>query len=161
MAQFQDAEGRKWPIRLTVADIRAANSEAGFDFADLFREEKLTPILDSDPMVIPSVTWVVCRREAERRGVDEDSFFAGFDGATMESATNALLEAAIVFFRRGKEAEAATRRLPDLLAKIDAEQARKVEAAMVRAEAELSQTTSTSSQSAVNSPESAESTPPA
>ena len=75
-------------------------AELAFDVLSLAEPEgarKFGEVID-DPFRYMDVFWLICREEAAKNNVDQESFFAGFGGDSIELARDALVREIIDFF---------------------------------------------------------------
>lgn len=97
MPEFNDSEGRSWNVRVTVSTVRAVRDALDVDLMEAV-EGKLLDRLSSDPVLLVDVLYVVCRTEADGRGVTDMQFGEAMAGDAIEHATMAFLEAIVDFF---------------------------------------------------------------
>jgi hypothetical protein len=151
VAKFKDSAGQEWEIRFTVGDLERVKEDADFDIEGLVaRPDGAAAALFQAPRKIAQVLWVLCEDQARALGIDPRAFGRRLDREALDAATNALLEAILLFFPRSSAGRAIQGRLPELLRKMDAE----IEAAVAR---EMER--SISSTPATTSPASPASTP--
>lgn len=67
------------------------------------------------------VLWVLCEDQAAAMKIEPEAWADLFDGATIERATTALLEAVADFFPRSRIGKAIRENLPKMLADMDAD----------------------------------------
>jgi hypothetical protein len=79
----------------TIADVRAALE---VDLVDL--KGNIFQRLQSDPMLLCDVLYIVCKEQADTAGVSDVDFGRAMGGDAIDDATDALLEALINFFPR-------------------------------------------------------------
>lgn len=151
MSRFVDAEKREWVLNIRTSHIDELKADAGLDIGDDASMEDLGKLFLASPLRLCKALWVLCSREAERRGVDLDAFRFGFDGETRRRAVLALSEAIVDFFQDGETSKAVKGRLPALISELDTKTA---EAMGTFADSLL-----TLPNSVGNSPESSELTP--
>lgn len=131
MATFTDCKGREWDFKLTVGLLTEVREATGVKLGEILRSETaLSDFLFADPETVGRVMWCCCREQAEAAGVAPESFAAGFDGPTLEAATEAFLGSVADFFPRSKIGAAIKANLPAVLAKADERGVRAVEAAV-------------------------------
>lgn len=100
MPEFKDANGKAWLVRLdapTIADVRR---DCGVDLAEL--EGKVAGQLESDPVLLVNVLYVVCREQANQAGINDRQFGTALVGDPIGAAAKALIDAITDFFPIGK-----------------------------------------------------------
>jgi hypothetical protein len=143
VASFKDADGREWKLRLTVGLLGDVRRDAGVDLGAAIKSPKdLAGILYADPADLVKVLWVLVEKQATDAGVSPEEFGHAFDGAAIERAGEALLEAVADFFPRSAIGRKIKSNLPKLLEQVDREIEARMDAAL------------TSNAPAGNSPES-------
>ena len=97
-AWFVDNQGRKWTVSITVADIKRVKAALDVDLGRL-SAGKLDGVaaLFDDPAALCDVLFVLCRREADAAGVDDESFGRAMAGDAIEHASLALVRAVADF----------------------------------------------------------------
>lgn len=120
MATFKDNAGHEWRVKLTVGTLGDLKRDAGIDLSAAMREPKgLADLLFTDPSTLVAGLWVLCRDQAEKAGVSADEYPRRFDGETLETATEALLDETAGFFPRSQVAKAIRANLRTTLERID------------------------------------------
>lgn len=120
MATFVDSEGREWQVRLTVGALGDVREEAGVDLGAALRSEQgLAELVLGDPAALVKVLWVLVESQSLDKDVDPVRFAHGFDGATLERATEALLAAVADFFPRSRVGKALRENLSAALTRMD------------------------------------------
>lgn len=120
MANFTDAKGRNWFLSLTVGDQLHIQRETGVDVGKAFKSvDALSDMIFADPATLVKTLWVLCESQAEKANITPEQFGYGFDGATLEGATEALLEAIADFTPRSAIGQAIRRNLKKVLAQAD------------------------------------------
>ena len=100
---FADAKGRQWRIAITVGDLIRVRKETGVDLAAALKSESaLADLMFGDPVVLVSTLYVLCEKQAGDMKVSPEDFGHGFDGPTVEAATEALMTAIADFFPRSR-----------------------------------------------------------
>lgn len=99
MSSFKDAAGRQWELRITLGIVDRLRA-VGLDLDKLASEKAdVFGILLLERHVLGSVLWILCEKQAEKLGLTTpEEFFGDFDGATLEGAGDALLDAVLDFF---------------------------------------------------------------
>jgi hypothetical protein len=109
MHKFTDTQGRDWNVCVNVGTIRRAKAATGIDLLTLMDipeepkegEERKPTLLESladDYEKLVALLASLCAVQMKERNIDEDAFVEAFNGDTLESATNALVEEVIDFF---------------------------------------------------------------
>lgn len=152
MPAFTDCKNREWTLRLTVGLMTDVRECAGVRLGDVLRDEAaLGALVFGDAEALVKTLWVLCREQAEARGVTPEEFAHGFDGPTLEKAVEAFLGSVADFFPRSRVGQKMRENLPAILADADRRGVEAVEAAVRRS--------ATSNGPGTNSAASAGSTP--
>jgi hypothetical protein len=136
MKAFRDTEGREWLIAIHVAQHKRVRDLTGVDLYGLVdnKFEGLSALL-GDPAQFVDVLYVLCRDQAEKRGLSDWDFGSAMAGDAILSARDAFLAELGDFFpdprvRAGfaklietsrKYQEMSLDRLAEMAAKIDPE----------------------------------------
>jgi hypothetical protein len=96
MATFQDAAGRVWHVRITVATVRRVNELLGLDLLQL-AGGPLIAQLSTDPSTLADVLYVVCKPQADAEAITAEAFADQIAGDVIDRATEALLNAMVDF----------------------------------------------------------------
>jgi len=158
MKTFKDNAGRAWTVQVDVAAIKRVRSLLDVDLMEAV-EGKLLERLVSDPVLLCDIVYVVCKPEADAKGVTDEDFGRAMAGDALELATTALLEDLIAFFPLARR-----RLLEKALAKLRELEARALAVAETRLdspelEAEMEKALASIGNSSGSSPGSSESTP--
>lgn len=98
MADFTDAQDRKWSVSIDVPTIKKLK-QYDLDVLGMFDEGfKGFEQLVGDPVRLVDTLWVVCEDEASGRGIDEVAFAKAMVGDAISRAVNALVEGVCDFF---------------------------------------------------------------
>lgn len=103
MHNFVDNENETWGVHIDPYTARRVRNAVGFDLLATFTAEALSKLAD-DPALLVDVLYVVCREQADARGVTPEGFGSRLIGDAVESATDALLRALADFFPKWKRA---------------------------------------------------------
>lgn len=125
MAKFTDAEGREWDLRITLGLLPRLRA-AGLNLSLAAKDPDEFKALD-DPETLGRVLWTFCESQAAARGVDHESFAAGFDGPAVHAFYGALEVALVDFTLPPAAAARARERLPAVRARAEAEMAAAVD----------------------------------
>lgn len=102
MAEFVDANGNAWQIRVDVSTIKRVRDRHGIDLAKvLSSQEQLTRLAD-DVVLLVDTLYAVVEPQATTRGINAESFACSLSGDVIEYATMALMEGIIDFFPQGR-----------------------------------------------------------
>lgn len=97
--QFTDCEGRTWRVRITVDEVKRCREQLGIQILDATNPQAdLCGRLSTDPELLVNVLYVVCRQQADERGLSDEQFGRSMAGDAIWEASTALLEAVADFF---------------------------------------------------------------
>jgi len=98
--QFTDAAGRVWNLQLTIGRAREIHSVTGIDFTNV-HDGQVFIELGGNPETFAQVLWLLCEKQAaiHRPPVTPDDFADGLNGAALDAAREAILEATISFIQ--------------------------------------------------------------
>lgn len=151
MPKFKDKTGEDWSIELDVGMLDKLQTDAGFDIDALQRDASAVGrLIAESPRTLGRILWVLCEEQATTRKIDPRAFGSRLDREALDKATDAFLEAVLLFCPRSSAGRAIKGRIPELLAKMDREIEENTRKMM---EKELSHIV-------IDSPESSESIPP-
>lgn len=94
MRTFEDNAGREWQLSLNVATARRIRDALSFDLLEVADSVKR---LSTDPILLCDVIYVLCREQADERGVSDEDFGRSMAGDAIAAATDALLEEYVDF----------------------------------------------------------------
>lgn len=103
MKTFKDDSGRQWSLAVNVTSIKRVRDLCKVDLLTIV-EGKLIDQLLRDPFTLVNVVYVLCKPQADERGISDEQFGEAMAGDAMEGATTALLEDLSHFFRPGQRA---------------------------------------------------------
>lgn len=104
MAEFLDASGNAWQVRVDVSTIKRVRDKYGIDLAKvLSSQEQLTRLAD-DVVLLVDTLYAVVEPQATTRGINAELFARSLSGDVIEHATMALMEGIIDFFPQGRRA---------------------------------------------------------
>jgi len=158
MKTFNDSQGRTWSVVINVGAIKRVRDLLGVDLLDVANGELLSRLAD-DPCALVDVLYVLCKPEADAKGVTDEDFGRGMVGGVLDEAASALLKELLDFFPSAQRARA----LGKLVKVMEAQDAAvKAAAEAIRPlAAEAGAPAATPGDSSGNSPASAASTPAA
>ncbi len=99
MNTFRDNAGREWLVQVNVTAVKRCRAFLGIDLYKLV-EDKFTGLAEllGDPVNLVDVVYVLCKDEAEKRGVTDEDFGRSMGGDSLERAAEAFLSALTDFF---------------------------------------------------------------
>ena len=120
MQRFVDNAGRTWVIQINVAAVKRVRGLLDVDLYKLVDNgfAGLAELL-ADPITLVDVIYVLCKDQADKEGVSDESFGASMAGDSIMLATEAFLDELTDFFpdpriREGlKKVIAASRKMRD------------------------------------------------
>jgi len=107
MKTFKDSKGRLWQIAVNVFTVKQVKSQLDVDLTQAVvmsstpqtqPDVSLIDRLNNDPVLLADVLYVICRQEAEEKGVSDEEFGRSLAGRPIADATMALLEEIVDFF---------------------------------------------------------------
>jgi hypothetical protein len=111
MPSFRDAEGRAWLLQVNVSAVKKVKALVGVDlYAVVADGPKALGELLTDIVKVIDVVYVLCKDEADARGVTDEAFGRAMHCDALEAAAGALVEGLIDFFP-GPRARAALRKV--------------------------------------------------
>ena len=172
MKTFRDNASRTWNLALNVYAVKKVRDLMGVDLLDLDSgdkpEDKLLSRLIADPILLVDLLYVVCKGEADQKGVTDEQFGQAMAGDVIDTATKAFLEELADFTPSPRDRARARKviqatwtvidRAQDLM---DAKVEKELPAAVEKFLAEMAEMTEMSApgSSSTNSPDSSEPTP--
>lgn len=164
---FRDAAGRLWTLRVDVECLRRVRAMTGVDLLELVgagtQAQKsigsaIAALVD-DPVLLVDVLYVVCKPEADARGVSDEDFGRAMAGDAIGQAVEALLAGVIDFFPSAAQ-RARLRRMAATMLRMMSRADQGIEQMMTpEATEQILRRALGPSTSATSSPESAASTP--
>lgn len=97
MATFKDQQGKEWELRIDVLLIEQIRE----DDPQFLKGEPTETIsrVDDDPVLLCGVVWILCKEQANARGIDQKAFYAGLFGEAIAGASKALTDAILSFIQ--------------------------------------------------------------
>ena len=117
MKTFETVAGRKYDIAINISTAKKIN--ARFDVDMVNDVESFVTRLIADSIFMVDVLYVVCEKQAESYGVNDEEFGEAMAGDVIKIARQALLDGVCDFFPGGDErgvVNAAIRRGTELAA---------------------------------------------
>lgn len=100
MPQFKDATGRAWSVAVTGSTVKRCGDLLKIDIGDpLTGDPSMLTRMDTDIAFLVDLLFVVCKPEADQRGVTDEQFAELLGGDVLYHARQALVEALVDFFR--------------------------------------------------------------
>lgn len=104
MQSFTDTANRRWDLTLSIATVKRVRNLTGVDILAMLDRPQLLSDLAADPVAFVDVLYVIVKPQADTAGVTDESFGESLDGTSIESATDAFLEALVDFFPGARRA---------------------------------------------------------
>ena len=99
MSNFKDKNGKAWSLAITVSTVKRVKELAKFDILAMAENESQSLVmLYQDPMTLVDVMYAVCKPQADLANITDEQFGELFDGDSLESATEALVQGILDFF---------------------------------------------------------------
>ncbi len=98
--------GREWLLAIDAPKVLAVRRECDVNLAIGSGIAFDIKALTQDPVVLPGVLWVLCRKQAEAAGITQDQFLEAIVGDITEDAGLALAEAIVDFIPSRSRREA-------------------------------------------------------
>lgn len=100
MAVFNDRHGVEWLVEINVAQVKRVRSELNLDLGKLIEDEAkpLRELLDDTIRLVDTV-YVLCRKQAEDRNMDDVKFGESISGESLETLGSAFINALVDFFQ--------------------------------------------------------------
>lgn len=116
MHTFKDTAGREWRLEANMGSYARVAASAGVKLYDIATESRESLVQLTDALTLGKVLWSMVEPQAESRGVSPEEFAAAFNGDTLESAYNALLDEMLFFCptRQRKVLELAVRKVREV-----------------------------------------------
>ena len=97
MATFKDAKDREWQINIDHRAIKACR-EIDVDIVSMEGIQKIA----GDYLALCETAWVLCRKQSDERGINEEGFYEGLNGDALELAATAIVKAITDFFPQSR-----------------------------------------------------------
>ncbi|TVQ64486.1 MAG: hypothetical protein EA379_01325 [Phycisphaerales bacterium] len=91
MKQFKDNEGRTWDVVMDTTALKRVRSLLGVDLMQLINGD-LVAKMQADPALVVDVAYVMCKDQADERGVSDEDFGRAMRGDPIAYATQAVLD---------------------------------------------------------------------
>lgn len=110
MHSFKDTEGRAWTIGIHVLAVKRVRALAEVDlYALMDGSFEALGRLTEDPCKLVDVLYVLCRDEAERRGLTDEDFGRSLGGDSLQQAIEAFVAELVDFCPDPRRREALAR----------------------------------------------------
>ena len=101
MQTFEDADGRKWTVRLTAYAISRVREQTGLDlFAVLDTWPEGAKQLSSDPALFVNAVYLLATAAKDAPALSAEDFCRAVDGAVLDAMSESFYAAVLDFFRR-------------------------------------------------------------
>jgi len=145
MREFRDNEGRPWVVAITVASaervrglvtidvtedvaqtdgtVTRQTRTQPFDIIDTANVANTLQVLRSQYGKVGEVLYALCRKQAEEKKIDRDTFLDGLKGEAIEAGVKAIEEELVDFFplRRRKMVALLAARMTELTDELTAQ----------------------------------------
>ncbi|MDY3555303.1 hypothetical protein R5W24_004444 [Gemmata sp. JC717] len=92
--RFRDKVGREWALAIDVIAMEAVHQRTGVKIWDLLKNELAElRALQSNPVTLVRVLYVLCEGQATQLGVSPEQFGRALDGDALVAGHDALIEA--------------------------------------------------------------------
>lgn len=102
MRKFKDRLDREWIVEINVSAVRRVERITGINLLKILDKANdgstLLGRIGSDPLTLIDVLFALVKPDADKAGVDQDSFDRAFSGDVLLDSRNALLEELTLFF---------------------------------------------------------------
>lgn len=100
MSVFHDRHGVEWLVEINVAQVKRVRQELEFDLGKLIEDDArpLRDLLDDTVRLVDTV-YILCRAQAEKRGLDDQQFGESISGESLEGLGSAFIDALVDFFQ--------------------------------------------------------------
>jgi hypothetical protein len=104
MQAFKDTEGREWIVSVNVTSLKRVKGLLGVDLLSAFEpKSELLQRLITEPILLVDVVYVVCKEQADTRGVTDEDFGRAMAGDPIEAAMEAVFEELASFSPRTRQ----------------------------------------------------------
>ena len=100
MQSFKDNSGAEWNVEVNMAAVKRVKNATGVNIVDLDNQEIMERLKD-DLIFLVDVLYLICKPQADERGITDEAFAALIFGDVLEHAVAAFLESYIDFFPAG------------------------------------------------------------
>ena len=100
MHSFKDKNGLEWNVEVNMATVKRVKNATGINIADLDNVEFMQKLKD-DLIFLIDLLYLVCKPQADERGINDEAFAGLIFGDVLEQAVSAFLESYVDFFPQG------------------------------------------------------------
>ena len=104
MSHFTDTANRRWNLSINVGTVKRVRELTDVDLLAILDRPQMLNDLAGDPVRFVDVLFVVIKPQADSLNVTDEQFGESLDGSSIESATDAFLEALVDFFPGARKA---------------------------------------------------------
>jgi len=104
MSHFTDTANRRWNLSINVGTVKRVRELTDVDLLAILDRPQMLSELAGDAVRFFDVLFVMIKPQADQLQVTDEMFGESLDGAVIESATNAFLEALVDFFPGARKA---------------------------------------------------------
>ena len=97
MQKFVDRAGRIWIVDIDNTTLRRVKALTGVHLLEAIDGDLVTR-LSTDPLLLGDVLFAICKPQADKQEITDESFGEGLAGNAIDDATGALLEALLNYF---------------------------------------------------------------
>jgi hypothetical protein len=96
---FRDAKGRVWEVSINATTVKRAQRLLALNIPGLLNDgQRPLQELLGDNIRLCDLLYVICKREADERGVSDEEFGEGLFGDALFAARDAFMQALRFFF---------------------------------------------------------------
>lgn len=111
---------RDWKLKLTVGLVEDIKDTTKIDLDELIAEpRKISEFVFTSPRKLVELLWILCEDQAKQYNVTPREFGRMFDRDILDKATDAFLEAIILFYPRTSVGGVLQANLPTMLRDMD------------------------------------------
>ena len=97
MKAFTDSQGRSWNVVVNVSAVKRVRDLARVDLLDVANGDLLSRLAD-DPCLLVDVLYVLCKPDADTKGITDEDFGRSMVGGVLDAASSALIGELLDFF---------------------------------------------------------------
>lgn len=106
MHQFKDSSNRPWALSVNISSVKRVRSMLGVDLLAInVGEPPLVMQLDTDPVLLVDVLYVLLKPDLDSAGISDEQFGAALGGDAFDAAREAFWSELTDFFRGLRRAE--------------------------------------------------------
>lgn len=120
MAKFKDSKGTEWEFNLDVGLIEDIQEKTSVNLDDIMKNpEELAKTIFLEPRKMVEVLYVCCEKQIEERKLTPRDFGRLFNRDTIDNASNAFIEALMLFYPRSSAGRVIGENMPHIIGKLD------------------------------------------